>query len=75
MNHPTKRLLKILSDGKRHVYNKLPDGIGKETVKLCIEQGFVTTKMVDRKLKNGFISYRTALRITRYGRATLQKAK
>ena len=75
MNNPTKRLLKILSDGKWHVYNKLPLGVGHNTIRLSIEQGFVATKAVDRKRKDGLITYRTAIRITRYGRAALQKAK
>ena len=71
MNNPTRKFIEILSDGEWHVYDKLPRGIGVNTVQACIDQGFVATKMVDRKRKCNLESYRTALRITRRGRTTL----
>ncbi len=72
MNAPTKRFLRIVIDGKRHTFNKLPKGIGVGTVNFCIEQGLVRTKKVDRKRKGDVESYRIALAITKRGRAVLQ---
>lgn len=75
MQKRTEKMLKILSDQKWHVYNKLPKNIGAMTVVTCIQEGFIRTKMVDRKLKNGLHTHRTALHITRRGRLALQEAK
>ena len=72
MRSPTRKFLKILSDRKWHVYDRLPKGIGVNTVRACIDQAFVATKMVDRKREDDFETYRTALRITRHGRLALQ---
>mgnify|MGYP001561408535 CR=1 FL=1 len=72
MNSPTRKFLKFLSDREWHVYNKLPEGVGANTVRSCIDQGLVATKMVDRKRQGDLESYRTALRITRLGRTALQ---
>lgn len=72
-NNPTRKFLNILSDGSWHVYNKLPSGVSVDTVRFCIDQGFVATKMVDRKRQGNFETYRTALRITRHGRTALRK--
>lgn len=69
-NRPTKKLLKLLSDGQWHVFDQLPK---KLTVQLCIEQGFVATKKVDRECVDGVETYRIALRITRLGKNALQK--
>ncbi len=74
MNSPTKKFLKILSDGEWHVYNELPKGVGENTVRSCIDQAFVSTKMVDRKRQGDLEIYRTAFRITRHGRTALQSA-
>ena len=72
MHNPTRKLLELLTDGEWHVYNKLPSGIGVNTVRACIDQGFVATKMVDRKRDGKLETYRTAIRITRRGRLALQ---
>lgn len=72
MNSPTRKFLEILSDGGWHVYDKLPNGVGVNTVRSCIEQGFVATKMVDRKPQGDLETYRTALRITRHGKTALR---
>ena len=66
-----KKFLGILSDGNWHVYDKLPKGVGVNTVESCINRGFVTTKMVDRKRQGNIESYRTALRITRHSKTVL----
>ena len=72
MRSPTRKFLEILSDGEWHVYDKLPKGVGVNTVRFCIDQGFVATKMVDRKRQDDLETYRTALRITRHGRTALR---
>jgi hypothetical protein len=72
MRSPTRKFLKILSDGEWYVYNKLPKGVGTNTVRFCINQGFVATKMVNRKRQGNLETYRTALRITRRGKTALR---
>lgn len=71
-NKPTKKLLKLLSDGQWHVFDQLPKKISIVTAQLCIEQGFVATKKVDRECKDGVETYRVALRITRLGKNQLR---
>ena len=73
MNRRVKKFLSNILDGEWHVFEKLPRDIGVITVESCIEQGFVITKMVDRKRKGNVESYRTALRITNKGKDALKK--
>ena len=71
MSRGTQKLLQILSDGEWHTYDRLPKGVGVYTVRFCIDQGLVQTKMVDRKRAGDLEYFRTALRITRLGRKVL----
>ncbi len=72
MRSPTRKLLEILFDGEWHVYDELIHGVGVNTVRFCINQGFVVMKMVDQKRQCGFETYRCALRITRRGKTVLR---
>ena len=72
MNLSAKKFLRGLLDGKWHVYEKMPKGVGICTVESCIDSGFVQTKKVDRSRSGELESYRIALRITRRGRAALK---
>ena len=75
MNRRMRTFLLNLVDGKYHVYDKLPYGIGPLTVQACIDSGFVATKKVGkRRDKDGVEIYKIALRITRDGKNALAKA-
>ncbi len=73
MNSPTRRLLEALCDKKWHVYDKLPKGIGLKTVQSCIDRGLVTTKRVGLVQSGDLETYHIAIRMTRLGKAALNK--
>lgn len=73
MNSPARRLLEVPSDKKWHTYDKLPKGVGINTVQVCIDHGLVATKRVNQERRKGFETYRIAIRITRRGKVLLQK--
>ena len=71
MTWRSKQFLKSLLDNAWHL--KAPDNIGVGTVEMCIDQGFIITKRVERQKKNSIESYCIAFRITRLGKAALKQ--
>lgn len=76
MSWRIKKLLKLLSDKQWHL--TFPKGIGTNTINLCMDQGLVRTRKVNKhraRLLGGVIeSYEIELHITSEGTKTLKSA-
>ena len=70
MNWRVKKILRMLSDN--HWHDTTPKGIGEGTVNLCLDQGYIRLKRVNKSKKGGLESYNLAYKITRHGKKMIE---